>query len=212
MSITTFAELKTALANWTARDTETTYLPDFITAAEQMHAWGFQGNQFQIPALRLQAMETITDLTIDAQREDLPTGYLEGIRLYLDTDPLRPVEFISRSDFYTRYMSTVTGKPLAFTIEDDDLVFGPSPDATYTGKFLYYKKFDALSDSTTTNWLLTNAPFLYLYGAMIHYSLFNMFDDRAMMFANLYSGLANGLSGADNRGAHSGSVLQIRAG
>ena len=60
----------------------------------------------------------------------------------------------------------------AYTIESDDETekfrFGPSPDISYTGKLSYYKAFNSLSDSNTTNWMLTNHPAVYLYGSLYH--------------------------------------------
>ena len=65
-----------------------------------------------------------------------------------------------------------TGRPRAYTIESDNEVekfrFGPAPDISYTGKLSYYKAIGALSDSNTTNYILSKHPAIYLYGSLYH--------------------------------------------
>ena len=36
--------------------------------------------------------------------------------------------------------------------------FSPAPDSSYTATLVFYKAFDTLSSSTTTNHILTNHP------------------------------------------------------
>ena len=55
---------------------------------------------------------------------------------------------------------------------------------------LFYKKFDNLGTATTsgypdsaTNWLITNAPDIYLYGTMLEAEPFIMNDERVQLWA-----------------------------
>jgi hypothetical protein len=130
MAISTFAELKTAVANWLGRSELTSRIPEFVSLAEDRIA----------SELRIRPMETAVDITINSQTEALSTGYLQARRLYIDGDPVRQLELMTPLQFWNRYVSSQTGKPKAFCIEGENIVFGPSPDATYTGKFLYYKR------------------------------------------------------------------------
>jgi hypothetical protein len=159
MAITTYAELKIAVANWLARDDATPRIPEFIALAEDRIALDER--------LRIRAMETSGDLTISAQTVALPTGFISARSLYIDGTPKKRIEFIAPEDFWIRNLAGQTGLPKWVTVEGENFVFGPAPDTTYTGKLLYWKRFTALSADTDTNWLLSNARGLLLYGALI---------------------------------------------
>ena len=62
----------------------------------------------------------------------------------------------------------------------------PTPDTEYTAELLYYAKNEALSDSNTYNWLLQDAPDVYLYGTLMHTAPFLGDDVRLPIWANLY--------------------------
>ena len=64
--------------------------------------------------------------------------------------------------------SSTSGRPNVYTILGDNFRFAPTPDTTYTATINYYKAIDALSDSATTNYILTNHPGIYLYGSLYH--------------------------------------------
>jgi hypothetical protein len=63
---------------------------------------------------------------------------------------------------------STSGQPSSYTILGDDIRFAPIPDSNYTLYLNYYKQFPALSDTNTTNYILTNHPAIYLYGALYH--------------------------------------------
>jgi hypothetical protein len=62
----------------------------------------------------------------------------------------------------------MSGQPSTYTILGDNFRFAPTPASSYTGTINYYKEFDPLSDSNTTNYILTNHPAIYLYGSLYH--------------------------------------------
>ena len=200
MSITTYGTLKDAMANWLARPDLTDRIPEFIELAEDRIAHD----------VRIAAMETSTSLTVDAQTVAKPDGYLEGKRIYLATSPVTKVEFISVDNFWSKYAGSLTGKPRVFTAEGENLVFGPTPDASYTGQLLYYKRFDALSGDQDTNWLLTNARGLYLYGGLLEAAPFIRNDPRIAVWGGLWDNEVDRLMRADMREQHSGGVLVSR--
>lgn len=201
MSITTFGTLKTAIAKWLARPDLTDRIVEFVALAEDRIATD----------LRVADLETSGDLTISAQSVAKPTGFLEARRLYLSTDPVTKLEFMDTNSFWSLYLSSQTGKPKHFTIEGNNFIFGPSPDATYTGKLLYYKRLTALSDDSDTNWLLTSARGLYLYGALIEAQPFIRNDPRIAVWSAFYDNLLDRLTRADQRAQFSGGTLTMRS-
>ena len=76
---------------------------------------------------------------------------------------------------------------------------------------LFYKKFDNLSASTATNWLITNAPDIYLYGSMLEAEPFIMNDERVpSLWAQVcFRQGVSDLQEQDNKDRHSGSALRV---
>ena len=160
MAIGTFAELKTAAANWLDRSDLTARIPEFITLAEARF------NRI----LRTRDMETVSTAisTSAGTREySLPTGFVHMKDFHLSPDPLTPLAYITPEMMTRIWAGSAKGKPEVFTIIADNVRLGPNPDAVYTTSMLYYKTFTALSDSATTNDMLTNNPDVYLYGVLL---------------------------------------------
>jgi len=67
-----------------------------------------------------------------------------------------------------------------------------------------------LSDQNTTNWLLTKAPDVYLYGALTHAAPFLMDDQRIPVFAQIYLTRTQALIDESQKSLHSGSPLIAR--
>ena len=216
MSIASYSDLKTAQQNWAARTdaTFTNRQDDFIDMAEARFYWGCgePGDSLYTPPLRVIGMETTGDLTISTQSVAQPTGFLEAIRLYMNTDPIVDLEFLPPDRFWntTTVADGSTGQPKIYTMEGSNFVFGPSPDSSYTGKLLYYKKLSALSDSTTTNWLITNAPYAYLYAIMLEAMVWDKNYEEAAKYADLTRSAIVGLNRQRTMKQYSGAYLRGR--
>jgi hypothetical protein len=76
---------------------------------------------------------------------------------------------------------------------------------------IYYGKIPALSAQQATNWLLTKAPDVYLYGSLLHAQPFLMDDQRMPVFATLYNSRIEALNEESMKSTHSGSPLIARA-
>lgn len=203
MSITTYGELKTAVANWLRRSELTSRIPEFITMAED--------KLYTDRRMMVRALEASTDLTIDAQSESLPTRFIGHRRLYLSTDPVALLNFVTPENFWSKYMSSTTSQPEAFTIEGDNIIFGPAPDATYTGKLLYYLRPAALSADGDTNWVIANARGLLLYGALIQAATYIKDDAAIAKWAALYDDLLDQIAEQDKKNRY-GGVMQAVSG
>jgi predicted ATPase len=51
----------------------------------------------------------------------------------------------------------------------------------------YYQRIPSLTTSNTTNWLLADAPHVYLYTSLLHATPFLMDDARYQVFQNTVS-------------------------
>ncbi len=193
MAISNFSELKTAVADWLDRDDLTSKIPDFISLAEARHA----------REIKLRAMITrdTSTLSTTTRFEDLPTGYTSIIRLMLDTTPETILEQVSAYEL-TRRVEAASGKPLFFCVHTQ-IEFDRTPDSAYTLERLYYAKFTALSDSNTTNNLLTNHPDIYLYSALAAAAPFLDEDERLGVWEGLYRQAKDDAMAADRDSEYS---------
>ena len=202
MAIGTFAQLKTAAANWLDRSDLTDRIPEFIALAEARF------NR----ELRTRDMETVSTAisTVAGTREySLPTGYVQMKEFHLSTDPLTPLAYITPEMMTRLWAGSATAKPQVFTIIADNVRLGPAPDAVYTTSMLYYKTFTALSDSATTNEMLTNNPDVYLYGTLLEAEPFIMNDQRIQVWLGAFDRAVASIQNQDNKDRHSGSNLRV---
>lgn len=116
----------------------------------------------------------------------LPSRYIEQRRIFLDRDEGKALHFFPPEQFWSRRATTTTGPPQMYTIEGPHIIFGPLMDSTYFGKFLYFRMFPALSADADTNWILTNAPGIYLFAALTEAHIFLQNQTSALAFAAMY--------------------------
>ena len=202
MAIGTFAQLKTAAANWLDRSDLTDRIPEFITLAEARF------NR----VLRIRDMETVSTAisTAAGTREyDLPTGFVQMREFHLTTDPLTPLSYITPEMMSRIWAGSSRGKPEVFTVIAVKVRLGPNPDAVYTTSMLYYKKITALSASATTNDMLTNNPDIYLYGTLLEATPFIMQDERVGLWLAAFEKAVADIQNQDNKDRHSGSQLRV---
>ena len=202
MAISTYSELQTAAANWLDRSDLSDRIPEFIALAEARF------NRI----LRIRDMETVSTAisTAAGTREySLPTGFVQMKEFHLTTDPLTPLAYITPEMMTRIWAGSGQGKPEVFTIIADNVRLGPSPDAVYTTSMLYYKTFTALSDSATTNDMLTNNPDVYLYGTLLEAEPFIMNDERVQLWATAFKQAIDDIQFQDNKDRHSGSELRV---
>lgn len=202
MAITSYSELKTAVANWLADDTLTSYIPDFITIAEARI----------YRELKIRQMETALSSAIASGVIAVPSGYTGLKFAYVNGSPVKPLERVSLEAVYERYPTrSADGKPSVIAREGSNFIFGPYPDSTYTIKGVYYKKLDVLSDSNTSNWLITDAPDLILFASLVEAKAFIMDDPRIVLWEGRYINARDMLEQQDRDEDMSGSVLSPRA-
>jgi hypothetical protein len=199
--INTYATLQTAVANWIDRDDLTDRIPEFISLAEARF------NR----TLRLRSMETKqTASTTAAQRNyNLPTNYIQMRNFQVNTDPITTLSYVTPEIYDRLWGGSTSGTPKFYTILANEISLGPIPASVMTIEMLFYKRFDYLSNTATTNWLLTNAPDIYLYGSMLEAEPFIMNDERVPLWAQALETAIAAMQEQDNKDRHSGSALRV---
>lgn len=201
MGLSTFTELKSAIADWLVRDDLTAAIPSFIALAEADISRILRDNR----------MQKRSTATLDAQYSALPSDWIETIRLHL-TDSTHRIELVSAgalADLRAERGDT-SGRPTHYAITANGLELFPTPDAAYAAELVYYAKVPSLSDAAPTNWLLTNAPDVLLYGALSHSAPYLKDDSRISVWSGLYQSAINNLNTASERARFSGSGLRLR--
>jgi hypothetical protein len=198
-TITNYATLQSAIADYLNRADLTAQIQTFIQFAEaDLNT-------------RLRSREMIVNATAtsDGQFVALPSDWLEAINMMIvgGQSPLRYItpdeaDTIIKAQTFTstRFYSMTTGIIELVPPAVDDI----------TIDMVYYGKIPALSTANTTNWLLTKAPDVYLYGALTHAAPFLMDDQRMGVFSQIYLARVQSLQDESQKSLHSGSPLISR--
>jgi hypothetical protein len=176
MAISTYNELLAAVENHLDRSDLDDRIPEFISIAEAKIG----------RKLRITEMETEADVTMVAGTRTvaLPTGFREVRRMYLNTSPVRLLEYLTPQDYWARNASTQTGTPVCFTVEGANFLFGPIPGSSQVAKCLYFKGLAAVSASAHA--VFTANPDLYVYGALTAAEPYLKNDKRVPMWKALF--------------------------
>lgn len=203
MAITTYAELKTAVANFLARSDLTDRIPEFISMAEAR-----MGRELET---RSQEKRATATLTSGDAFVSLPTD-LRSVRMVkLNTTPTEVLEYYTPQKINELYASGGSGKPRAYTIIGGEIKFAPTPDSAYTAEIVYMEGVPDLSDSNTTNTILTRHPDLYLYGALSAASVYLMDDQKTQLYDSLFTRSMEELKREEEKGQHAGSGLFMKS-
>ena len=147
--------------------------------------------------------------TSDKEFVQLPTDYLEAINLQI-VDGKSPLRFVTLDKADQIIKSKEFNQVTAYSLMNGAIELVPPPGDDVEIEMVYYAKIPSLSNANTTNWLLTKAPDIYLYGALMHASPFLMDDQRMPTFASLYTARIEALNLESDKATHSGSPLVAR--
>jgi len=198
-TITNYSTLKSTIADYLNRADLTSQIETFIQFAEaDMNT-------------RLRCREQIVraEATSSAEYVQLPADWLEAINLHIvgGQQPLRYIT-LDEADIVNKEQLYVG--PHYYSLMNGAIEIVPEPAEDIDIEMIYYAKIPALSDQNTTNWLLTKAPDVYLYGALTHAAPFLMDDQRIPVFAQIYLTRTQALIDESQKSLHSGSPLIAR--
>jgi hypothetical protein len=177
MSLDTYTNLKTEIADWLNRSDLSSMTGTFITLAEA---------SFKRDA-RLRKYQRAGEITVSADGYSLPDDFqsLESLA-HEGTSHYGPVEIVGSDQLGTlKAQYGDTGVPRYAAIEDGVLYFAPEPDASYTLVLTYWRSVDALSSTNADNWLLTDHPDVYLYGSLMQAAPYLKDDERIPVWSSL---------------------------
>ena len=202
MALSSYSELQTAVGSWLNRSDLTSNIPDFIKLAEASF------NR----VLRTRNQIKRATSTVSTQFVTQPTDLLELYNIQINSDPIRRLEQVSLTKIdELKEGSSRSGKPLYFSITGADFELYPSPDTSYTLELVYYSTITSLSDTNTSNFLLTNHPDIYLYGTLVQAEPYLMNDERIGTWGALLGKAIEELRVSDERSQTESGTLVMRS-
>lgn len=155
MAISTYSELQTAITAFMIRNDLSAEAADWIALAEA------ELNR-EIPAVETDAALVAVVGSRDVSIASL--SIVSPIALFLkDNGNEREVAPLADGNFA---YSDTSGPPNVWAMDGTNINFDCPADQAYVLRLRYQQKF-ALSDASPTNWLLTNAPDVYLSASIV---------------------------------------------
>lgn len=195
MSISTYAELVTAVTRNSYRSDLSSDIDNFIQLCESDMKTRLKNVDF----------ETTTTLTVTAGSASLPSGYGGMRNVYWDTDLDRTLQYMTPDTFDAQNFTAAL--PSFYTIKGTTIKFGTTIDGSAV---LNYKgKLTGLSGSNTTNAIITNYPDAYLHGVMAQMFIFTRDAANAQVRQTIYEQAIQRII-KDNNERKYGASLQVR--
>jgi hypothetical protein len=198
MSLTTYAGLQTAIADFLNRDDLTSSIPTFIALAEARIARD----------LSHWKQEKRVTAVFNEQFELIPSDFIEGMSLqHVDGGRIMTM---AATEMHERRggVNYAAGKPTSVRLTAGQFEIYPTPDKAYNVSLLYRGRIPALSDTNTSTWLLLDAPDVLLYAALGNTAPYLKDDARLPVWAALYQSAVDALN-AESKSAKSVGTVRM---
>lgn len=200
MSITDYTTLNSAIADHLNRSDLTSAIPVFIQLAEAKLARDS----------RVRKIKRNAAFSVSVSPTNAPPDFLSLVSLaHVGPTYFGPIEIVGPDEIGKRMAEYgTTGVPRFAAVIDGDFVFAPAPDTSYTLDITYWQTFSPLSDITTTNWLLTSHPDIYLYASLVHSAPYLKDDDRVAVWSTLLESSLEELGRLTSEQRFSGTLVR----
>lgn len=169
MAIVDYASLKTAVYNWLDRTPGVNADSSF---ADRVDDGILLGESFLNRRLRAREMITTANLTTSAGSAALPTDFLAIKNVIWNGSPPDSLTEVDDAEFEKKYAGFGAGSPEVYLIRGANLLIAPYDDTGNAITLVYYQKLAGLSGSSTTNWLITKYPDVYLFTVLTEMQAF----------------------------------------
>lgn len=179
MALSTYADLQASVAAWLHRTDLTQIIPDWIRMAES------RANR----SLKLRVMETEASLPFPpgGRTVGVPEGFVEPIAMWFQPDASATrsaLVFVQPQDMS---VSQAPGTPSYWTIDADTVALDRPMVSPLSIMTMRYRRAFSLSETDTTNWLLTNHPDIYLYGTLLESAPYIRDDARLSLWQDRFN-------------------------
>ncbi|OQW38091.1 MAG: hypothetical protein A4E20_04775 [Nitrospira sp. SG-bin2] len=195
MAISTRAELRAAIKNWSKRTELSDTTLDELIALAHSEIMG---------RVRIRAMETRDQaFTISSELTALPTGFREFRSVQRTAPTSGPMELYTPSVAAKTYDRSDSDTPLFYMIEGGQIRTVPGGGATL--EIVYYADLDDFSADGETNWILTNYPGIYLFGSLKNLAPYIGHDERVPVWEKEFERLLTVMQVEDRKASWSGA-------
>jgi hypothetical protein len=184
-----WGQLKAAVAAYSHRPDLTAMFPTFLAFAEQRIYIG----EANAPKVRCAAMRQSATLA-DGTR---PAGFLEAIKIAPESKPESPLIYKPLANMPCEFQ--------AFSWDGPTLVL--SREQAFPVDMTYYARLTSPVADGDTNWLMTNAPGVYLASLLVEVYRWAVDDKAAAREAGNYASAANSINSQERAAQISGSRL-----
>lgn len=204
--ITDYESLKNEIIEYLGRPSVVDMVPSFIRSAE------LKINR----RLRVSAMEARVETPLVGQLFDLPPRLLELRDIWIDSVPIKKLTYRTPQQLKVEYGYAQNGPVEAYTIVDGLIKLNAvaeaeteedAPDLVLS----IYQGFEPLSATNPTNWLITDASDLLLYGALLEAEAFVVDERKIVIWREGFTSTMKELNRMEDRKRFSGDALQMRA-
>jgi len=200
-AFTSYANLKTNIADYLARTDLTEKIPMFISLAEK------RLNR----DLRLrQTLQQSTYTLSSGFSVPTPADFLEMKDIHINGNPPVSLIFLSTSQFYRKAFVNTNGIPSNYTLVSDNFVLAPKPTVSSVINMTYYKIPQPMSDTNPTNEYLDVCPDLVLYASLAESAPFLMDDPRLVTWEQLYTRGLTSITKSDEQSEFPAQPLAIQ--
>ena len=203
MSLSTYSEIKTSIANYLNRDDLTSVIPDFISLTENR-----LDRELRV---RVNMTRAETTTTASASFYNLPSDLIELRNITYETSDSNNyvLDYLSPESGSREYGAYTSGYPRAYTNLGKDIKLYPTPDSTYTLGINYYSKLSPLSDSVTSNNILASFPDLYLFGSCLEGAIYLNDTEQTQRFMAIFQKALDEERAAEEAARYSGSDMHM---
>jgi hypothetical protein len=208
VSLDRLSNLKAAIGDWTGRKLNAAFtanVPDFIAMAEARIFYG-SGEPMQAPPLRVLDMEKQRNVSIVSGAGKLPVNFLEFKRLYWGSGEGQRLMYVPPREFWS--VLRTGSVPQVVTIEGDKLMVSPAIDGTVSAT--YFARYEPLVNADDSNWVMVNAPSVYLQGALIEAWGWIGNPERQGVALSAYRSVVSALHTQNVMSRTKGETLRIR--
>ena len=200
--ITTYAELKTGMADLLDRSDLNTVIGTFVQLCEADMNRKLRHHKM---------VKTVTaPVDVGVTKISLPPDWLELRNVEVDD-----VQYIYTSPDVMDIMKAKVANDCTgnlsgcfYTFIDSCIEIFPAPGADYSVYLDYYARISPLrNEATGTNWMLLENPDIYLYGALIHSAPYLRDDSRIAIWSKVYGDAIGILQGRSQMAMTSGSRI-----
>ena len=197
MALTTFAELKTSIANAlnVPASSLTNIIDDIINVSERQ-IWR---------DLRLKEMEQSISATISSDVVSIPADFIDLKYAYYRDSASQDFSLKYRdaeSLYDTGFSDGPRSKPDYIAIEGNNFIFAPLPDVgTYVLKGVYYRRLSQLNSTSVSDTIYQKYPEAYLYKSCALLERWLGREERVAVWDSLYRDLKIQLNQENKQGA-----------